>query len=143
MSVKLLTSLCLAFIMTGCFPVLKPFYESPRIEGTLLDAQTHLPITGLKVFHEKDSRLIVHTDLNGFFSLPSIYSIQDNPIVLGLPTDAYKINLHSENYRYCIKIVGAFRKDSEDTYNIGNLPLKTGSNPSCIKMEKTSKNRGE
>lgn len=135
MQLKLITTLCLFTFLVGCIPTVTRVYQTPKVEGVLVDSTTEAPISGLQVFHENVQEKAVQTDKNGSFTLPSISNIQGSAIMAGHALKVYKINILSDDYSQCIEVIASFKMHREETSNIGTLLLDKGATPTCIHIE--------
>jgi|ERR1035438_1265287 hypothetical protein len=64
-------SICLLILvsLTGCFPWPHTTARSADVQGRVLDAHTHLPVEGAKVFLVQSPHHATYTDANGRFRL--------------------------------------------------------------------------
>jgi len=58
--------ICLA---SGCVPIPHTTLRSPEIRGHVIDAVTHAPIQGAKVYLRQSPHHTIYTDANGYFDL--------------------------------------------------------------------------
>lgn len=56
-------------LMTGCLPLPHTTLRSPEVSGRVIDAHTHAPIRGVKVFLTEHPEILCKTDSAGQFLL--------------------------------------------------------------------------
>src|ERR1017187_3834801 len=56
-------------MLTGCVPIPHTTERSPEVRGRVLDAHTHLPIKGAKVYLIHNPHHTTYTYLNGYFRM--------------------------------------------------------------------------
>ncbi|MGO8838404.1 MAG: carboxypeptidase regulatory-like domain-containing protein [Limisphaerales bacterium] len=67
--IKLLVSVAVLTLITGCFPWPHTTPRSAEVRGRVLDAGTHAPIPGAMVFLIQSPTHTTHTDVDGYFIL--------------------------------------------------------------------------
>jgi len=65
--------LCLA-LLTGCLPDPHTTLRSPEVQGRVLDARTHTPVQGAKVFLTEHPKVSCETDSTGYFLLKATHN---------------------------------------------------------------------